>query len=325
MAGPESLPKSPVTGRPNVRSVEEFSAAHIVELYKLQENIDVGRYFPHGDKVYLMECLDTGYRFFYPFEIAGDERFYRELQAAQEEKGLEYDQERADDHQIAFDQIDADEKVLEIGCNTGKFLVKIAEKTSNTLGLEFNSTAAQKARDKGIEVTGASIEEHAKDNPEKYDVVCAFQVLEHIPAIRSFLTSAIAALKPNGKLLLSVPNNEPYFQRFSKYEVLNLPPHHVGLWNLGSLKKLCDFYEIEMTGHKPTSPSPLVVDAWLRAKLLTGIKSLPRRHTIPEKLMIYSAGPFALLRSSLDYIGDNPNHAFISVSYRKKAKDQVSR
>lgn len=308
-----------------MRRVEDFSAAHIVELYRLQENIDVERYFRHGDKVSLLECMDTGYRFFYPFEIAGDERFYRELQSAQEEKGLEYDQDRADDHQIAFDRIDADEKVLEIGCNTGKFLVKIAEKTSNTLGLEFNSTAAQKAREKGIEVTGESIEEHAKNNPEKYDVVCAFQVLEHITAIRSFLTSAIAALKPNGKLLFSVPNNEPYFQRFSKYEVLNLPPHHVGLWNLDSLKKLCDFYDIEMTKHWPTGPSPLVVDAWLRAKLLTGVKSLPTRHTLAEKLMIYSAGPFALLRSSLDYIGDNPNHAFISVSYRKKAKDRISR
>lgn len=307
-----------------MRSVEEFSAEHIVELYKLQENIDVGRYFRQGDTVHLLECLDTGYRFFYPFEAAGDEQFYRELQAAQEEKGLEYDLERADDHRIAFEQIGADEKVLEIGCNTGKFLVMIADKTRNTIGLEFNSAAAQKARGKGVEVTGESIEEHAKNNPEKYDVVCAFQVLEHITAVRSFLTSAIAALKPNGKLLFSVPNNEPYFQRFGKYEVLNLPPHHVGLWNLHSLTKLCDFYEIEMTGSRPTSPSPLVVDAWLRAKLLTGVKSLPTRHTIPEKLMIYSAGPFALLRSSLDYIGDNPNHAFISVSYRKKAKDQVS-
>lgn len=308
-----------------MRAVDEFSVAHIVELYKLQENIDVGRYFGHGDTVRLLECRDTGYRFFYPFEIAGDEQFYRELQAAQEAKGLEYDQDRVDDHRIAYEQIGPGDKVLEIGCNTGKFLVKISSKTKNAIGLEFNAAAARKARDKGIEVTGESIEEHAKNNPEKYDVVCAFQVLEHITAIRSFLTSAIAALVPGGRLLFSVPNNEPYFQRFGKYEVLNLPPHHVGLWNLGSLKKLCDFYDIEMTDHRPTGPSPLVVDAWLRAKLLTGVRSLPTRHTLGEKLMIYSAAPFTLMRSSLDYIGDNPNHAFISVSYRKKAKDQVSR
>lgn len=313
----ENLPKSPVTGSSNVRVVDEFSAGKIAELYRIQENIEVGQYFGHGDTVYLLECGDTGYRFFFPFEVAGDVAFYQDLQAAHERKGLEYDQDRVDDHQIAFDQISPNQKVLEIGCNTGKFLKRLSERTQDILGLEFNSAAAQRAREKGIEVLGESIEEHAEANPGKYDIVCAFQVLEHITKIQSFIASSLKALKPGGKLLFSVPNNEPYFQRFGKYEVLNLPPHHVGLWNLHSLQKLCDFYDMEMVEHRATGPSGLLADAYLRAKLLARVESLPRRHTVFETVKIGLAASFTMLRSGWDYLGENPNHAFISVTFRK--------
>lgn len=317
MSNLEKLPKSPVTGSPNVRLVDEFSSGKIVELYKLQENIDVAKYFRHGDTVYLLECPDTGYRFFYPFEIIGDEEFYQNLQAAHEQRGVQYDQERPDEHGLALANIEPDDKVLEIGCNTGKFLEKIAEITRNVQGLEFNALAAEKARQKGFEITGESIEKHADDNAEKYDVVCAFQVLEHVTQIRSFLTAALKALKPDGKLIFSVPNNEPFFQRFGKYEVLNLPPHHVGLWNVAAFQKLCDFYSIELISHKLIGESPLLVDAFLRAKLLAGVSSLPRRQTFAEKLKIYSVAPLTVLQSSLDYLGGNPNHSFLTAVFRK--------
>lgn len=313
----EKLPHSPVTGNSNVQVVSEFSAKDIIDLYRLQENVDVGQYFRNANTVYLMTCMDTSYRFFYPFEVVGDEDFYKRLQKAHEKRGLEYDQDRLDDHSIAFEQIETDDKVLEIGCNTGKFLKKIVGKTQNTLGLEFNSIAAERARHQGLDVIGESIEEHAVHSPEKYDVVCAFQVLEHVTNIKSFLTASIKALKPGGKLIFSVPNNEPYFQRFSKYEVLNLPPHHVGLWNLIAFEKLCTFYDVTLAESKLTSPSPLLTDAYLRAKLIAGVKSLPRRHNLVEMLKIGAVSPVAILRSSLDYFHDNPNHAFLSVVFRK--------
>ena len=317
MSNLKKLPPSPVTGSQNVRIVDEFSSEKIVELYKLQENIDVEKYFRHGDTVHLLECTDTGYRFFYPFEVIGDEEFYRNLQAAHEQRGLEYDQQRPDEHGLAFENIKPNDKVLEIGCNSGKFLEEVAKITRNIQGLEFNALAAERARQKGFEITGESIEKHADENAEKYDVVCAFQVLEHVTEIRSFVTASLKSLKKNGKLIFSVPNNEPYFQRFGKYEVLNLPPHHVGLWNIAAFQKMCGFYNIELIDHKLIGDSPILVDAFLRAKMLAGVTSLPRRQTLSEKLKIYSVAPFTVLRSSLDYLGGNPNHSFLTAVFRK--------
>lgn len=312
------LPVSPVTGNPNVRISEKFSAADIVELYFRQENIAVERYFHHGGTIYLLECLDTGYRFYYPFGVVGDAEFYKELQNEHEIRGVEYDRDWEGDHQAAFDEIHSDSTVLEVGCNSGKFLKRVMEKTPNVFGMEFSPLAAEKARQKSLTVFDETVEVHSAKNSGKYDVVCAFQVLEHIVEVQSFLHSIAKVLKPNGKLIISVPNNEPFYQRFNKYDVLNLPPHHVGLWNLRTFEKLCDFYDFELVRHKFLLPSRLLVDVYLRAKLYAKVKSLPKEHSITEMLKIMTMVPFALLRSSIDYIGTNPNHAHVLVVFQKK-------
>ncbi|MFN0279628.1 MAG: class I SAM-dependent methyltransferase [Pyrinomonadaceae bacterium] len=307
-----------MTGNPNVRISEKFAAADIVELYFAQENINVERYFDHGATIYLLECMDTGYRFYYPFSVVGDAEFYKELQNAHEKRGEEYDRDWEGDHQAAFDEIPSDSTVLEIGCNTGKFLKRVRGKTPNVFGLEFNPLAAEKARQKLLTVFDETVEIHSTENSEKYDVVCAFQVLEHIAEVKSFLQSIAKALKPNGKLILSVPNNEPFYQRFSKYDVLNLPPHHVGLWNLRTFEKLGDFYDFKLVRHKFLLPSRLLVDVYLRAKFYANVKSLPRKHSLTEKMKITAMAPFALLRSSIEYIGTNPNYAHVVVVFEKK-------
>jgi 2-polyprenyl-3-methyl-5-hydroxy-6-metoxy-1,4-benzoquinol methylase len=317
MSNLSNLPRSPVTGNDNVRLIDTFAVSDIVKLYREQENLEVEKYFRHGEDVYLLECQDVGYRFFYPFEIAGDEDFYKNIQKEVEKRGAEYDRDWSADHQFAFEQIETDEKVLEIGCNTGKFLRKAAEKTKNTQGLEFNLAAQQVAQKNGLNVFNESIGEHAEKFENYYDIVCAFQVLEHITDIQPFLTAALKALKPKGKLIFSVPDNEPYFQRFSKYEVLNLPPHHVGLWNLKAFERLHKFYDMKLTEHNYSGRTSLIGSVYLRAKYWADVRSLPRKHTGLENFKIYSLAPIALLRNSLDYFTGKTSYAYISVVFSK--------
>jgi 2-polyprenyl-3-methyl-5-hydroxy-6-metoxy-1,4-benzoquinol methylase len=313
----KNLPKSPITGNSGTKVLETFSAKDIDRLYQQQEGFSVAKYFK-DDVVYLLECEETKYRFYYPFEIAGDEEFYENFLIKTQENGAGYDRDWSDDHKFAYSQIEKDETVLEIGCGTGKFLQRLSDKTKNVNGLELNSLAAEQAVKNGFEVENKLVESYAEQKPGSCDVVCTFQVLEHIVNIKSFLEASLKLLKPNGKLILSVPNNEPYFQRFSRYEVLNLPPHHIGLWNLESLTKLTDFYGINLETHHLTGRSSLKADVYLRAKLMANVQSLPRRHSFTENFKILSFAPFAFIRSGLDYLGGKVGFGHITVVFRKQ-------
>ena len=307
----KDLPKSPITGINNVAIVETFSSADIIKLYRQQEEMNVEKYFENYEEIYILECERTGYRFYYPFELIGDASFYENL------RNSEYDRDEADDHKFAYEQIDKDAKLLEIGCGTGKFLENIANITKNVSGLELNPMIARSASEKGFDVKNQMIEEHAEEYPNSYDVICAFQVLEHIAQVKSFLDAALKLLKRNGKLIFSVPNNEPFFQRFSKYEVLNLPPHHMGLWGLKAFQNLSKVFDMSLEKHAFTAQSGFKADAYLRAKLMADVKSLPRKHSTTEKIKILAVSPFAVTKSALDQIKGKKNNAHISVVFVK--------
>jgi 2-polyprenyl-3-methyl-5-hydroxy-6-metoxy-1,4-benzoquinol methylase len=314
-----NLLKSPLTGG-DVRLVDNFDVSDIVRLYKQQENLDVSPFFSYGEKVDLFECNDTGYRFYYPFDIAGDEKFYQDLQKANALKGLEYDRDWADDHKFAFTEIADNAKVLEIGCNTGKFLKRLLPKTKKLTGLDFNDVAIFAANAKGLNVINESAEIHAEKHTEEYDVVCAFQVLEHITSAGSLLEAATKLLRKDGKLILSVPNNDPFFQRFNRYEVLNLPPHHVGLWNLKAFRNLENYFDLKLVNHHFSGFSPMIVDAYLRAKMMAGVKTLPHRHSIKEKIKIYANAPLAVVKSAFDYAQKRRSYVHLTVVFTKRNK-----
>jgi len=314
-----ALPPNPVTGKNNVRIVDTFAVADIVRLYREQQNVSVEQYFSHGDTVYLLECPDIGYRFYYPFETAGGAEFYQDLDRAALERGVGYDREVGEDHQFALTQIVATDNVLEVGCNTGMFLEKVVEITRNAVGLDFNSSAIGKARSKGVTALNESVEEHADKHIGEYDVVCAFQVFEHLARIGPMLTAMLKALKPSGKLIMSVPNNEPFFQRFNKYDTLNMPPHHAGLWNLAAFRKLADHFGMQLIRHKYYGTRGLLADAYLRAKLMADVRSLPTSHSAFDKIKMLASAAIALPLSSFDFLFRGVrNNANLSVVFQKK-------
>ena len=312
------LPANPITGKNNVRIVDTYSVEDIIKLYREQENVDVERYFGPDRTVYLLECPDIGYRFYFPFETAGGAEFYQDLDRAARERGLGYDREVGEDHGFALTEIRPGDNVLEIGCNTGMFLERVSEMTKKVVGLDFNPYAVEKAASKGVTALNESIEEHADHHVGEYDVVCAFQVFEHLARIGPMLTAMLKALKPGGKIILSVPNNEPFFQRFSKYDPLNMPPHHAGLWNLAAFKRLADEFGITLARHQYYGTRGLLPDTYLRSKLMADVRSLPVRHSISDKIKMLAVAPIALSLSSFDFVVKGVrNHANLSVVFQK--------
>lgn len=234
--------KSPVTQTDNVIEIEKISVEKIIEQYKAIGMYDTMRLFGGLNEISICKCNDTGYRFYFPYSIAGDEKFYDELL-----KNTGYYHSWRWEHQVAFEKISTNQRILEIGCGSGNFLSKMLnEKQIDCVGLELNSSAAKVAKERGIEVYLQTIEEFSKDlTIEKFDVVCSFQVLEHVCDIKSFFDGALACLKNGGLLIIGVPNNNPYLFKYDKYHTLNLPPHHMGLWNIESLRKLEKIFSIK--------------------------------------------------------------------------------
>jgi SAM-dependent methyltransferase len=233
-------PASPLTKSHNVKLVREIDVADIFIAYKTTFDIDVKNLFVGTDKVQLYKCLDTGYQFFLPLNIAGDSEFYEHFQR--------YDWYYMDwkwEHETARRLIGSTDKVLEIGCGRGSFIERLAKNNVNCAGLELNLDAVRICQEKELEVFEQGIWEHASDNGGRYDVVCAFQVVEHIADIRGFLKASLAALRKGGKLIISVPNDDS-FLGLDENNILNWPPHHMGLWNERLLRKLADLFSIRL-------------------------------------------------------------------------------
>lgn len=232
--------KSPVTDKCNVIFEEELVCQLIIDAYKKDLNIDVSEYFEGIDSVKIYRCLDTGYRFYFPFSIRGRSELYKELEKQPWYYGVRLE------HQLTESFLKANDSVLEIGCGRGFFLERLSQRGMMCTGLELNEDAVRSGQDKGINILNQDIGEHAKEHYETYDVVCSFQVLEHITNVLDFIQASLKAMKVGGKLIIGVPNNNPFLYKYEKYHTLNLPPHHMGLWDTRSIVNLQKYFSIRL-------------------------------------------------------------------------------
>lgn len=121
--------------------------------------------------------------------------------------------------------------ILEIGCGRGAMGARLCE-GRNYLGLELDESSYLAARThiepRGGQVRHGSTELLAPDSA--YDLVCAFEVLEHIQDDNSALTDWAARVRPGGHLMLSVPAFQDRFGpsdemagHFRRYDPDDLP------------------------------------------------------------------------------------------------------
>lgn len=98
-------------------------------------------------------------------------------------------------------------RLLEVGPGAGALLIERAREGFECEALELSAEARTMA-EAMIACSGHAIPVHATSDPswgDKFDVVCAFDVLEHIEDDAAALQQWRSWLKPGGHLLLSVP------------------------------------------------------------------------------------------------------------------------
>lgn len=193
------------------------------------------------------DCEACGLRFFSPAEPGSDE-FYAALARIPW-----YYQDEKHEFALAAQRVAPHQDVLEIGAGRGAFARLL--RARSYCGLELSTAAIDAARAAGLALLRETVEVHAAHSPTRYDVVCSFQVLEHVSDPRSFLAAAAGCLRSGGRLIVSVPA-EDSFMAADRFDVLNMPPHHLTRWTdraLGAVAGLVGLRLLEIA-HEPLAP-----------------------------------------------------------------------
>ncbi len=125
--------------------------------------------------------------------------------------------------------------LLDIGAGTGEFLVVAQKDGWQTTGIEPNSKAKAIAEQKGVCFAAdlASLESHS------FDVITMWHVLEHVPNLDEYLVELHRLLKPQGTILIAVPNFKSFDALFyGKYWAAFDVPRHIWHFSKTSIEKL---------------------------------------------------------------------------------------
>ncbi len=144
-----------------------------------------------------------------------------------------------------------EKNLLDIGCGTGDFLQISKDNNWNVSGIEPNERARNIANKK----TNNSVFETEQllvfeDN--SFDVITLWHVLEHLPNLEEHIAVFKRLLKPNGTLIIAVPNYKSYDAKHYKifWAAFDVPRH---LWHFSqaSISKLVSLKKMVVVKTKP--------------------------------------------------------------------------
>src|SRR5687768_17585300 len=117
-------------------------------------------------------------------------------------------------------------RILDVGCGSGMFLERAAQKGWDVHGTEYGASSISATLSRGIPVIEGPLD------PRNYvqasfDVICSFEVIEHLTHPSEELDVMISLLRPGGLLYITTPNFNCLDRRISKekWSVVNYPEH----------------------------------------------------------------------------------------------------
>lgn len=124
-----------------------------------------------------------------------------------------------------------DIKILNVGCGTGRSSEYLA-KFGNVVSIEYDKFCCEFASEKtGLEIINGSITELPFAN-NAFDLVCAFDVIEHVEDDQLAVTELKRVARENGVVFITVP---AFMSLWSHHDVIN---HHFRRYKLEQVEKL---------------------------------------------------------------------------------------
>ncbi len=127
-----------------------------------------------------------------------------------------------------------DAKILEVGCGPGGNLPMLKQ-FGEVVGLEPDEASrTYAARAMGVRVEGGLLPDGLPFEPESFDLICAFDVIEHVDEDQASVAALARLLRPGGYMATTVPA-QPWM--WSRHDELH---HHKRRYTMAPYRSLFD-------------------------------------------------------------------------------------
>ena len=224
-------------------------------------------YFLTGEKFEIVKCSSCGFRFTNPRPEAVElGKFYESteyISHSDKRKGIfaslyQLIRKYTLSRKLALiSNFQKKGEILDIGCATGQFLKYMSNNGWNTTGIEPD----EKTRARAISEYGLQVfPEEQLNNLKKasFDVITMWHVLEHVSDLNGRMIQLKNLLKPEGTLIVAVPNCESYdAEKYKEFWAGYDLPRHLYHFTKSDIKLL-----VEKFGFTIVNILPMKFDAF---------------------------------------------------------------
>ena len=188
----------------------------------------------------VVRCRACGFGFASPY-VAGDARFYT---LAYERTGYPVWKWEFARTLRALGEADLppDVSLLEVGAGDGAFLRRVVPgrvAPERALATEFSDYGRRAIEALGVRAVAADVRDlEPASAGAPFDVICLFQVLEHLDRLDALMAHLNTLAAPDGRLFVGVPSAPRVAFNEHNGSLLDMPPNHVGRWTRAAFEAL---------------------------------------------------------------------------------------
>ena len=143
-------------------------------------------------------------------------------------------------------------KIIEIGSNDGTFLKNFINSPENIVGFEPSKNVADKAIKNKIPTINSFFTSDAAKNLKEYvgttDLICASNVICHIPDLKNLIEAIDILLSPEGTFVFEEPYLGSMFEKVSYDQIYD---EHIYMFSASSVSKIFEKFNLYLVDVAP--------------------------------------------------------------------------